>query len=71
MGAKALCSLGEIMEMSTGSSERRALEAKATRLLQSRGFTWAGTSAKKFSAGQVAFEKRLICTVPPGSGKRR
>ena len=53
------------------SSDRRTLEARATQFLRRNGYTSVGTSVKKASGGQIAFEKRLICTAPPGSGKRR
>jgi hypothetical protein len=55
----------------TSSSPRRSLEAQATRLLRKKGFTWSGASLAKVKPGQVVFERRIIRTVPPGSGKKR
>ena len=49
------------------NATNRELEQKATRLLRSRGFTWAGNSKKKVSREQCSFRKRIIYT--PVNGK--
>jgi hypothetical protein len=53
------------------TEQEKNLDAEATRLLRSSGFTWAGRDRRKVVVEQCAMEKRMISTPMSGLSRRK